>query len=116
MLERSDFGRPSLEEMADKVCSSLTRETKRVKLRKEEVGDLVLPVDEPLPIRQWRMGRVVKVVHKGDGLVPTVEVTTGASIALVRSIQKLCLLEESRNLSFSLDALIILHFFSILHS
>ena len=67
--------------------------------RNAEVGDLVLLVDEPLPRGQWRMGRVVKVVPGRDGLVRTVEVKTGASTSLVRPIQKLCLLEESRNLS-----------------
>ena len=65
----------------------------------EEVGDLVLLVDEPLPRGQWRMGRVIKVVPGRDGLVRTVEIKTGASTSLVRPIQKLCLLEESRNLS-----------------
>ena len=67
--------------------------------RNAEVGDLVLLVAEPLPRGQRRMGRVVKVVPGRDGLVRTVEVKTGASTSLVRPIQKLCLLEESRNLS-----------------
>lgn len=44
------------------------------------------------------MGRVVKVVPGKDGLVRTVEVKTGVLTSLVRPIQKLCLLEESRNL------------------
>jgi len=45
------------------------------------------------------MGRVAKVVPGRDGFVRTVEVKTRASTSLVRPIQKLCLLEESRNLS-----------------
>ena len=66
--------------------------------RNAEVGDLVLLVDESLPRGRWRMGRIIKVVSGRDGLVRTVEVKTGASTSLVRPIQKLCLLEESRNL------------------
>lgn len=58
----------------------------------------MLVVDEPLARGQWRMGRVVKVVPGKDGLVRTVEVKTGVLTSLVRPIQKLCLLEESRNL------------------
>ena len=67
--------------------------------RNTEVGDLVLLVDEPLPRGQWRMDRVIKVVSGRDGLVQTVEIKTEASKSLVRPIQKLCLLEELRNLS-----------------
>ena len=66
--------------------------------RNAEVGDLVLLVDESLPRGRWRMGRIIKVVSGRDGLVRTVEVKTGASTSLVRPIQKLCLLDESRNL------------------
>ena len=40
----------------------------------------------------------LKTVPGRDGLVRTVVVKTGASTTLVRPIQKLCLLEESRNL------------------
>ena len=44
------------------------------------------------------MGQVIKTVPGTDGLVRTVVVKTGTSTTLVRPIQKLCLLEESRNL------------------
>ena len=44
------------------------------------------------------MSRIIKVVAGKDGLVRTVEVKTSATTSLVRPIQKLCLLEESRNL------------------
>ena len=77
---------------------ALQERQKWQKLRRNaEIGDLVLLVDECLPRGQWRMGRVVRVVHGRDGLVRTVEVKTGASTSLVRPIQKLCLLEESGN-------------------
>jgi len=67
--------------------------------RNADVENLVLLVDEPLPRGQWRMGRIVKVVRGRDWLVRTVQVKTGASTSLVRPIQKLCLLDESKNLS-----------------
>jgi len=50
------FGSPFLEEMVERVCSSLTGEIERDRPRRNaEVGDLVLLVDEPLPRGQWRM-------------------------------------------------------------
>ena len=65
--------------------------------RNADVENLVLLVDEPLPRGQWHMGQVVKVVRGRGGFVRTVEVKTGASTSLVRPIQKLCLLKQSRN-------------------
>ena len=64
--------------------------------RNAEIGDLVLLVADCLPRGQLHMGRVIKTVPGRDGLVRTVK--TGVSTTLVRPIQKLCLLEESRNL------------------
>ena len=85
MAASEDFSRSFLEEMVERVCSSLTGEAEMAQTpRNAEVGDLVLLVGEPLPRGQWRLGRVVKVVPGRDGLVRTVEVKTGASTSLVR--------------------------------
>ena len=97
--------------MAEKVCSSLTEETKMTKRRKEEVGDLALPVDEAVangPSRQGSSQKRWACTNCGGH---------DRSFDIIGATHKeTCLLELSRNLSFSLDALIILHFSPVLHS
>ena len=61
-------------------------------------GDLVLIVDENIPRRQWRLGRVVLVHRAKDGHVRSAVIKTRSG-HLTRPISKLCLLEN-----FSLSA------------
>ena len=62
-----------------------------------QVGDLVLLVDPCFPRGSWLLGRIIKVMPVKDGLVRTAVVKTKSS-NLIRRIQKLCLLEETRTI------------------
>jgi len=57
------------------------------------VNDWVL-VDDNISYRHWHLGRVTRVFPGADGFVWTAEVKDKSSV-LIRSIFKLCLLEEA---------------------
>ncbi|XP_074649028.1 uncharacterized protein LOC141904341 [Tubulanus polymorphus] len=60
------------------------------------VNDVVLVVDEDLPRRHWKLGRVVKIFVGKDGNVRSAEVKTRKG-NYVRPVSKLCVLEKSKD-------------------
>ncbi|XP_071794595.1 uncharacterized protein [Asterias amurensis] len=60
--------------------------------RNVQVDDMVLVVDNDLPMNKWLLGRVVETYPGKDQLVRAVKVKTKSS-TLTRPVQKLCLLE-----------------------
>ena len=63
--------------------------------RNFSVNNIVLVLDERVPLRSWPLGRVLEVYrNRGDGLVRSVKVKTRSSV-LVQPSDKIVLLEAA---------------------
>lgn len=91
-------GEPVLEALDQGVFTPGPERQKWQSTRRNFVpGDLVIIVDEAVPLNSWLTGRVVQAVPDKRGPVRQVRIKTKTS-CLDRPITKVCLLQETEEL------------------